>query len=106
MPACSDGLWDNLFDTEISELLQPLRQIDVEDPNIRSAHMEQASAAVARAIVAASLEASTDRRRVTPYSRGASEEFDMCYSGGKRDDIAVVVARVSSASEFADSLCG
>jgi len=33
-----------------------------------------------------------DRNYVTPYSRDATEYFDMVYSGGKKDDITVVVA--------------
>ncbi len=35
---------------------------------------------------------SLDRDRETPYSLGASEAFDMVYSGGKADDISVVCA--------------
>ena len=31
--------------------------------------------------------------KVTPYSVGATEAFDMVYNGGKEDDITVVVAR-------------
>ncbi len=30
--------------------------------------------------------------RVTPYSLGATEAFDMVFNGGKQDDITVVVA--------------
>ncbi len=37
-------------------------------------------------------DASMDKNRVTPYSKGASEAFDMVYSGGKPDDITVLVA--------------
>ena len=37
-------------------------------------------------------EASVDRHSLTPYSRDATEYFDMVYSGGKKDDITVVVA--------------
>ena len=37
-------------------------------------------------------EASVDRHSMTPYSRDATEYFDMVYSGGKKDDITVVVA--------------
>ena len=31
----------------------------------------------------------------TPYSNAATEEFNIIYSGGKKDDIACVVSRVS-----------
>lgn len=37
-------------------------------------------------------EASMDKSRTTPYSKGASDAFDMVYSGGKPDDITVLVA--------------
>lgn len=38
---------------------------------------------------------SIDKHRVTPYSRAATEAFDMVYSGGKPDDITVLVAVIS-----------
>lgn len=38
---------------------------------------------------------SVDKHRVTPYSRAATEAFDMVYSGGKPDDITVLVAVIS-----------
>ncbi len=37
-------------------------------------------------------DSSRDRRKVTPYSEAASEAFNMVYSGGKPDDITVLVA--------------
>jgi hypothetical protein len=43
-------------------------------------------------------EASVDRSRSTPYSRAATEAFDMVYSGGKPDDITVVVAVIRPAA--------
>ena len=101
--AGSDGLWDNLFNSEIAEHLRPLFDLDPATA-ARPAHAEAAAAECARALVAAAMHASNDRRRETPYSRGASEEFDMIYSGGKRDDITVVVARVSAAELSGDSL--
>jgi hypothetical protein len=38
---------------------------------------------------------SVDKHRATPYSRAATEAFDMVYSGGKPDDITVLVAVIS-----------
>ena len=35
---------------------------------------------------------SIDKRKATPYSWAASEAFNMVYSGGKKDDITVLVA--------------
>jgi len=48
-------------------------------------------AEVARALVAAAHERSLDREACTPYSTAASAEFDMVFSGGKKDDITAVV---------------
>lgn len=38
---------------------------------------------------------SLDKHRETPYSLGATEAFDMIYSGGKADDITVLCAMLS-----------
>ena len=38
---------------------------------------------------------SMDKERSTPYSRAATEAFDMVYSGGKPDDITVLVASIN-----------
>ena len=46
-------------------------------------------------IEAAAYHASMDKRRTTPYSLAATDYFDMVYSGGKRDDITVVVVHVA-----------
>ena len=37
---------------------------------------------------------SISREAPTPYAKAATEHFDMVYSGGKKDDITVVVAIV------------
>lgn len=42
--------------------------------------------------VQVAFENSVDKHRLTPYSRAATEAFDMVYSGGKPDDITVLVA--------------
>ena len=36
--------------------------------------------------------------KVTPYSLGATEAFDMVFNGGKQDDITVVVAMLCAPS--------
>ena len=46
------------------------------------------------AVVSAAYAASMDKRRTTPYSLAATENFDMVYSGGKKDDITAVVVNV------------
>ena len=47
---------------------------------------------LAQELVKRAFEKSTDRGAMTPYATGASMEFDMCYSGGKKDDICAVCA--------------
>jgi hypothetical protein len=42
------------------------------------------AAAITQRLAKAAFEASIDRKRVTPYSRAATEAFDMVYSGGKK----------------------
>jgi protein phosphatase PTC7 len=83
--AGSDGLLDNLSELEVLE--------DVE----RGLHAGARAPELARRIAKRAFEASVDRRRVTPYSRAATEAFDMVYTGGKKDDICVVVALVEQA---------
>lgn len=45
-----------------------------------------------QALVKVAYEASVDKRAITPYAREASEALNMCFSGGKKDDITVLVA--------------
>ncbi|KFM23037.1 putative protein phosphatase 2C 55 [Auxenochlorella protothecoides] len=87
-PGCSlvlgsDGLFDNLDDEAIVALVN--HELDAGGT----------VSAVARRLAYAAFEASQDRARDTPYSRGATEAFDMIYRGGKADDITALVAVVS-----------
>jgi protein phosphatase PTC7 len=74
----SDGLWDNLHDSEVAAAVQA--GVDAGQP----------PAAIARAVAAAAFERSMQKRGSTPYSTAATDAFDMVYSGGKRDDITVL----------------
>ena len=78
----SDGLWDNLHDSEVAAAVQA--GVDANAP----------PAAIARAIAGAAFERSVNKRGSTPYSAAATEVFDMVYSGGKRDDITVLVVLI------------
>lgn len=89
----SDGLWDNLSEAEILEVIEKVFSTGgsahggaAESPTL----MNRAS----REIVSAAYHASMDKKRTTPYSLAATEWFDMVYSGGKRDDITAVVVNV------------
>ena len=85
----SDGLFDNVTDCGIAECV---RGIALQ----RSPGGPQPGAALAQTmtheLARRAFEASVDRHSLTPYSRDATEYFDMVYSGGKKDDITVVVA--------------
>ena len=76
----TDGLLDNLSDAEITT--------EVTNMRVKGA----SASAIAQRLAKAAFEASYDKHRVTPYAMAASEHFEMVYSGGKPDDITVVVA--------------
>ena len=44
----------------------------------------------------------TSKYAVTPFSLAASEELNLVYSGGKLDDITVLVAMVEEQAEGGD----
>ena len=89
----SDGLWDNLSESEILEVIESVFQGSSASAGLGAENqgvMNKAS----RALVSAAYTASMDKRRTTPYSLAATEWFDMVYSGGKKDDITCVVCNV------------
>jgi protein phosphatase PTC7 len=75
----SDGLFDNVSDEEIVDMVNA------------AVVQGQPASAIAQALAFAAFGASVDRKRVTPYSLAASAAFDMVYNGGKADDITAVV---------------
>ena len=89
----SDGLWDNLSEGEILAVVeQTLRSTGYQRG--MGAESREAAARASGAVVSAAYAASMDKRRTTPYSLAATENFDMVYSGGKKDDITAVVVNV------------
>lgn len=48
--------------------------------------------AVTQALAKLAYDNSLDTKKMTPYSKSATEAFDMVYEGGKPDDISVLVA--------------
>lgn len=76
----SDGLLDNLNDSEIKAVL--------------SEQLAQGAgpSKLVHVLVKHAFDASVDKKRDTPYARDASEAFNMVYSGGKPDDITAIVA--------------
>ena len=76
----SDGLFDNLPDDQIlSEVQAQLRA-------------GRRPSMIAQHLTALAFNNSIDKHISTPYSMGATEAFNMVYSGGKQDDITVIVA--------------
>ena len=78
----SDGLFDNLHDEEIVQL--------VEAGTLQG----QSTGSMAQSLAFAAFGASVDKQKVTPFSLGASEAFDMVYNGGKADDITALVMEI------------
>lgn len=79
----SDGLLDNMSETEVVNEVSKLIAAGAKP------------GAMAQRIAKVAFDNSVDKHRVTPYSRAATEAFDMVYSGGKPDDITVLVAVIS-----------
>lgn len=77
----TDGVWDNLFDSRLCELLGEL-PLDATAPTLA-----QAIAAEARA-------ASLRRDWQSPFALAASRHFGQPHEGGKLDDVTVVCVKV------------
>lgn len=85
----SDGLWDNLSESEILEVVN-----GVFKERMEKAQPQPLMNKATRELVSAAYAASMDKRRTTPYSLAATEAFDMVYSGGKKDDITAVIVSI------------
>eukprot|EP00958_Prasinococcus_capsulatus_P003652 scaffold336_cov384-Prasinococcus_capsulatus_cf.AAC.10 len=108
----SDGLFDNVWvgravpyllcaayqscvalaqEDELVDLLLPgLRRIKAHEKDAGP----QVAAAAANRLAYCAVKYSLDRKKETPYSMLASQEFNMVYSGGKVDDVTVIVGVV------------
>ena len=75
----SDGLWDNLHDSEVAQTVQ------------QGVDARLSPAAIARAVAAEAYERSSQKRGSTPYSLAATDAHELVFCGGKRDDICVLV---------------
>lgn len=85
----SDGLWDNLYDVKIIELIKPFIRArdDLLDPTL-----------VAEILAKEAEKYSYQNNYVSPFAKHARECF-YDYVGGKPDDITVAVAQVQLASK-------
>jgi len=92
--AGSDGLFDNVEEITIFE-----QAIDVMQNKAKGKDLATVAKLISTSITELAFNTSLNKSVVTPYSRGASEAFDMVYSGGKKDDICVVVGVVGSSRD-------
>ncbi len=78
----SDGLWDNLYDVKIIDLIRPfIRDADtLADPEL-----------VAEVVALEAEKYSLQQNYLSPFAKGA-REFYYDYNGGKPDDITIIVA--------------
>lgn len=76
----SDGLLDNVSDAEVLAAVEKVKAEHGKPPQL------------AQLLAKMAFETSLDRKKSTPYSKAATEAFDMVYTGGKPDDITVLVA--------------
>ena len=80
----TDGLFDNLFDDKIIELVEPF---------VRGKEEIESTKKVADVIAEEAFTKSMDPHYLSPFSKSAREQF-YDYNGGKSDDISVVVAQI------------
>lgn len=99
----SDGIFDNIYEHEIEGIIRDtvkfktpdtsVVHVQRRDPKLSSITIPRI---IAQAIASKAFNNSLDKGITTPYSYGASEAFNMIYSGGKQDDITCIVIIVTS----------
>lgn len=75
----TDGLFDNLSDSDIASCIA----------GAKSRHT------AARELASEAFSKSVTRTAETPFALAATDEYNMWYTGGKQDDITVVIAFIS-----------
>jgi len=91
----TDGLFDNLWDDEIaSKVLEAHLRMQVDGRPAR-----QAAGETARALLGGAYNRSISKYDSSPFSEAATEELNMAYSGGKPDDITVLVGVVEQGND-------
>ena len=91
----TDGVWDNLYETEMLNILKPAPSSD----SSTSAPLS-CPELLARAISEASHLHGKDERFLSPFAVNAANH-GLSFSGGKLDDVTVVVCRVCDISPTA-----
>lgn len=83
----TDGLFDNLFDYEIIEIV---KAFFIKEENITPKCLND----LALEIALKAKERSTDKEGSSPFKDNVLKEFNIPWAGGKVDDITVIVSRV------------
>eukprot|EP00485_Elphidium_margaritaceum_P015751 CAMPEP_0202733606 /NCGR_PEP_ID=MMETSP1385-20130828/188255_1 /ASSEMBLY_ACC=CAM_ASM_000861 /TAXON_ID=933848 /ORGANISM="Elphidium margaritaceum" /LENGTH=302 /DNA_ID=CAMNT_0049399943 /DNA_START=757 /DNA_END=1665 /DNA_ORIENTATION=- len=99
----SDGLWDNLYQNEISEMIcgtmtkyykNWCRECEERNSDIYFndfVHAQIVNGDLNHKIMKQAYQNSLDRQKTTPWSEQMTQTVDMVYNGGKPDDITCVV---------------
>lgn len=84
MILASDGLWDNMFDVKVIDMVRPfIRDSDeLMDPQL-----------IAEMIAKEGEKYSHRQDYLSPFGKSARKNF-LDYKGGKPDDITVIVAQI------------
>ena len=90
--AGTDGLFDNLEDAALAA--ESFRIIDAAEAE--GLPLRSTLSRIAQTLVQKAFSTSMDRMAVTPFSRAAAEELELCFAG-KPDDIAVCASIVIEA---------
>eukprot|EP01026_Neomeris_dumetosa_P017453 TRINITY_DN1669_c0_g3_i2.p1 TRINITY_DN1669_c0_g3~~TRINITY_DN1669_c0_g3_i2.p1 ORF type:complete len:488 (+),score=54.45 TRINITY_DN1669_c0_g3_i2:257-1720(+) len=80
----TDGLFDNLSSNEITREITNLIM------------QGKTPLQIARHLCGLAYQNSVDKQKVTPYSVAASDWFNLVFNGGKKDDITVMISKISA----------
>lgn len=87
----TDGLFDNMFDEEIAEIAD---QVEHEVYRLSSGMSLAKPEIIAQKIMDRAYALSLDKKKDSPFALLAKENM-MMFSGGRKDDITVLVSRVT-----------
>ena len=85
----TDGLFDNLSEEDAVQIAGEVRK------QLEGKCAGEVARRLANELGRRAFQNSMDKWIETPYSKAATDAFDMVYSGGKKDDITIIVSVVS-----------
>jgi protein phosphatase PTC7 len=101
----TDGLFDNVSNEVIVEIVARETVLPLHPSNAaesvagRRRERRVALTTTSNVLLERAFKNSVNKRCVTPYSVAASEEFNLVFNGGKKDDITVVIAHIGAADD-------